>query len=270
MNALPVLLFVLATAWIGGVGQALGQHDEMMPADKPGPVMFMVSPLYGLNRNELTVRGRGGASTVLEDTDHEQALFAMLVTPRLVANNIIFRTRPEYGRQPPGSRTPEYARVVGDIATVNLYGSPESTLTWNLGVGYVWHEIDSGSATTGVDMPIFKAGVVWRAPSLHMMVNPYVGYAREQVDVETPAGRTESGSHVMLYGVSWYWRWRMLQANVKYYIQDNRASNRAYDVLRGQFSAMFSRHTGILVRAERMEESSTTDTSLIAGPIFVF
>jgi hypothetical protein len=245
---------------------AVAQHDDMMPSGKPGSVLFMVSPLLGLNRNELVVRGRGGA-TVLEDTDPEQALFAMVVTPRVVANNIAFRTRPEYGHS---DRLPEYAKVVGDIVTVNVYGPAESSLTWNLGLGYIWHEIDSGSTTIGVDMPIAKAGIVWRAPSMNMMVNPYVGYAREEVEVTSSRGSSSEGSHVMLYGVSWYWRWRMLQANAKYYIQDNRAENKAYDVLRGQFSAMFTRHAGVLVRAERMEESMTTDTSVLAGPIFVF
>lgn len=217
--------------------------------------MFMVSPLYGFNRNELTVPGHGRMpAMVLKDTDDEQALFMMVVTPRLVANNIVFKTEPND------------TKVVGDIATINVYGAPKSLLTWNLGAGYVWHEIESEHETIKIDMPMGKAGVVWRVPGLHMMFNPYIGYAREQVETS----RGDDNSHVMLYGVSGYWRWRMLQANVKYYIQDNRGRNKSYDVVRGQFSAMFNRHVGMLLRAERMEESSTTDTSLVAGPIFVF
>lgn len=252
---------------------ATAQHDEMMPAEKPGPVMFMVSPLYGFNRNELTVPGHGrpgSPATVVDDTDAEMALFAMVVTPRVVANNILFRTEPEYGPQDPRGSVPEYAKVVGDIVSVNVYGAPESRLTWNVGAGYVWHEIDTDKGTTTIDMPLGKVGLVWRVPEMHVMFNPYVGYAREQVDVETPRGTVNEDSNVVLYGISGYWRWRMLQANVKYYIQDNRGRNKSYDVVRGQFSAMFNRHVGMLLRAERMEESSTTDTSLVAGPIFVF
>lgn len=238
---------------------AAAQHDEMMPAEGMGLPLFMVSPLYGLNRNELSIPARGPApARVLRDTEPEYGLFAMFVAPRIIANNIVFRT------------DPSDMKVVGDIASLNVYGPTERALTWNIGAGYLWHEIESDNVTTKIEMPLGKVGLVWRIAGLHLMVNPYVGYARERVDVETARGTVESGSDVMLYGMSAYWRWRMLQANVKYYIQDDRERNRAFDVVRGQFCAMCSRHVGVLLRAERMEQYCTTDTSFLAGPIFVF
>lgn len=218
---------------------------------------FLVSPLVGPVHSE--VESPGGTLT---DDDVEYGLFAMYATPRVVVNNTLFYT------------DVNDSRVWGDIATLNLYGAPEARATWYLGASYLWHGIDGDVADVDVSEPLAKAGLVFRVPAWRLSINPYVGYGWQSVEttVATPGGtiREEEDTESVLYGVSVYWRWRMLYANAKYYLEDNRDRDEQYHVFRFWATAMFAKHAGLMARFEYAEQSVSTDTSALLGPVFYF
>jgi hypothetical protein len=244
------LAFLTVLTLAGFAAQA---EDIDQPMDAHSALL--VSPLAGWNRNETTIpASHGSPAMTLTDTEPEYGLYAMYASPRLVVNNIAFLTEAS------GSD------VSGDIATANVYGDPDSPCTWHLGAGYVWHEIESDASTVTINEPIAKAGVVWRLPSAHLLINPYLGYAWLGMDTSHGDQNTES----VLYGISAYWRWRMVAMNAKYYLEDNLDLDQQFDVVRAYGVFMFNRSVGMMARVEYMEEIGSKNTSGLLGPVMVF
>lgn len=251
-----VLMLALWAATLPSV-----RAEDSGPKDM-GSVLF-VSPLLGAVRNEVELPGPPGIpARKLIDTATEYGLFLMYANPRLVINDTIFNT------------DVNDSTVWGNIATLNLYGNPASKITWYLGGSYLWHQIDGNPADILITEPLAKAGLVFRVPGWHLSINPYLGYGWQSVEttVATPSGTVEDteDTESVIYGASVYWRWRMLYANAKYYLEDNRDRDEQYHVFRLWATAMFSGHSGILGRFEYSEESGSTDTSLLFGPVFYF
>jgi hypothetical protein len=228
-----------------------GPPDEAAPESAGA---FLVSPMAGWERNDLDAFDHRGRPETRVDDAVEYALFGAYVTPRVAVNDTLFYT------------DPNAAEVWGNILTATLVGAPERRLTWSLGVGYTWHRIDVAPVTIRIDEPLVKAGLVLRVPSCGVGLNPYVGYAWEHV-------RTTYGSDAydtLLYGIIARWDWRMLHATVQYYYQDNLDLAEGYSVLRGRVTCFVTPRWGLLLRGELNEQVSSTDRSLVAGPVLRF
>lgn len=229
-------------------------QDELPPADTPG-MMWLVSPLVGVNRDDLKRRDRTGRIQSSSKTAPECGLFAMAAHPRFVANDFLFFTEAS------GS-----TEVLGNFFHANLYGDPAAGVTWNVGAGHLYHRIKPPDEEIEVSVPTAKLGPVLRLRPWGISVNPYVGYAWERID--TRHGDTDNDSY--LYGLTVDWRWRMLGLNAKYYYQDSRELDEDFHNVHVRLTAGFTRHWGAAVRFDYMEHTTTDDTSLLAGPVFVF
>lgn len=235
--------------------------EDAMPRDMTS--VFLASPLIGAVRNEVEMQGPPGApARTLTDTAAEYGLFLMYANPRLVVNDTVFNT------------DVNDSTVWGNIATLNVYGDPASKITWHLGASYLWHDIDGDMADIRITEPLAKAGLVFRVPVWHLSINPYVGVGWQRVEttVATPGHTIENTENTesVIYGVMAQWRWRMLAANAKYYLEDNRDREEQYQVVRLWGTAMLSKHAGILARFEYSEQAGSTDTSALFGPVFYF
>ncbi|MBC8205564.1 MAG: hypothetical protein H8E68_00220 [Kiritimatiellaeota bacterium] len=216
---------------------------------------LIVSPLFGWVEN---VSNSSGTS----DVSPEYGLFVMYANPRVVINNTTFFS------------DVNQSVVWGNIASFNLYGDPKAKLTWYLGASYVWHRVETQTVEIEINEPLGKVGVVWRIPDLHLSLNPYVGYAQQTTVTKFPSAwhlpNDRNRSDIVVYGVSAYWRWRMLHANAKYYL----ANDLDHDTFNHNFriwcSAMFNESLGVIARLEYEEQNTTKDTSLLFGPVFVF
>lgn len=220
----------------------------------PQGVRWVVSPLIGWNRNELETRGRGGVTSTETDTAPMYGFYAMAAHPRFVINNFVFYS------------DVNDADVWGNLAFANYYHDPDAAVTWNAGVGYLYHEIQPEGVEITVKVPMLKAGPYFRVRKLNMTLNPYVGYSWESVD--TTHG--DSDNDAVLYGITAGWRWRMLGATVNYYYQDSQDLDENYQTLRGRFHVGFTRNWGGLVRVDYMEHQTTKDTSILFGPVYTF
>ncbi len=218
-------------------------------ADRP---RYLVAPFAGWDRNELTVGGMG-PPTVTTDTAPEYGLFAMMMHPRVVVNNTVFWT------------DPNDAEILGNMFFVNVYGPPEQPWTWNVGGGWTWHEIETAGPTISVSVPMLKAGAVWR-PKRGLSLNLYLAHTWESVDTDN----SESSYNSILYGVTLKWRWRMIQATLKYYLEDNMDLDETFNTLRARMMFAFNESTALFLRAEHMEHSVTTDDAVVFGVAFVF
>lgn len=216
---------------------------------------WVVSPLFGAAHNESLSSGES-------DSSPEYGLFVMYASPRLILNNTMFFT------------DVNQSEVMGDIASISLYGDPKANLTWYLGGSYVWHQVESGPVKIRIDEPLGKVGVVWRIRPAHLSITPYVGYAPETVKtkVVTPYGtfRGRDRSDIAVYGVSAYWRWRMLGVDAKYYLSQDLDHDTLNSTFRVWASAMFTKQIGAIARFEYEEQNTTKDTTLLVGPVFVF
>jgi hypothetical protein len=105
-----------------------------------------------------------------------------------------------------------------------------------------------------------------RVDALNLSLNPYVGYAWEQV--KTPFGDTDNESY--LYGLSVKWHWRMIQTSLKYYYQDSREIEEDFHTFRGRVTVGINEHWGIAARVDYMEHQTTDDTSFLMGPAYRF
>ncbi len=237
-----------------------------LAADAPPKDMdsvFLAAPLAGAVRNEVDRPGPPGApAQTFADTAAEYGLFLMYANPRLVVNDTVFNT------------DVNDTKVWGNIATLNVYGDPASKITWHLGASYLWHDLDGDVADILVTEPLAKAGLVFRVPSWHLSLNPYLGYGWQRVEttVFTAGGTVEDveNTESVIYGVMVQWRWRMLAAYAKYYLEDNRDRDEQYHVVRLWGTAMLSKHAGVLARFEYSEQVGSTDTSAMFGPVFYF
>jgi len=108
LNLIAICLLVLASARL-----SLGEESTHLGAG----VKFLMAPLYGWDRNELTMEGPPGQTSVLTDTAPEYGLFTMIMHPRFVLNNTVFFLEPND------------TEVTGDMLFLNLYGSKEDRLT---------------------------------------------------------------------------------------------------------------------------------------------
>lgn len=231
-------------------------EEEIPVADRQQPEsLFLVGPLAGWNRNELLVPGRPGtAATRLVDGEPEYGLFLQWGNPRVVVNNMTFFTQPND------------TDTWGDFLHANVYGDPKAACTWNLGAGYLWHQIGTEGGDIDISLPMVKAGLVVRVPRVPVTFNPYVGAARERVD----AGHGAEESDSLLYGLMVRGGWRMLQASAQYYCQDDLDRDEQYDVLRTRLFVFLTKRMGLAARFEYMEQAVTKNTSFLLGPVFAF
>ncbi|HOW96651.1 MAG TPA: hypothetical protein P5567_01840 [Kiritimatiellia bacterium] len=234
---------------------ALSAAAETAPmADAPG-WRWMVSPMAGADRNELKMRTPMGPVTVT-DNGPEYGLVVMALHPNVVVNNFFFYS------------DVNDCDVWGDLFFANYYADAKSAVTWNAGVGYLWHEIKPEGAEIKVNVPMIKAGPVFRVKAWHLFLNPYLGYGWERVD--SPGGEQDNDS--FLYGLTAAWRWRMLEAGVNYYYQDSQDldPDEDFNVLRARLIAMVNRTWGVSARVDYMEHSTSDDFSGLIGPVWMF
>lgn len=229
-------------------------QDEL-PPPASSDLICLVSPLFGFNRDELHQRDRTGQVRTSTETAPEYGLFALAAHPRWVINDFLFFTE-----------AADDTEVMGNFFHVNLYGDPDATATWNVGAGHLYHKIEPPGQEITVNVPMVKAGPILRLPACRVTLNPYLGYAWERID--TRHGDTANDS--WLYGLTLDWRWRMLALNAKYYYQASRDAEEDYNTVHLRFTAGITRHWGMAIRFDYMEHVTTDDTSVLAGPVYVF
>jgi hypothetical protein len=222
--------------------------------DEHRETMIMISPLVGLDRNKMNVRGARGRVTTETDTALEYGLFFLLVHKNLVFTDFAFFT------------DVNETDVFGNFAFANLYGDRKARLSWNVGAGHLYHRIKPENEDITVNVPMVKAGPLINIPEWNLRLNPYVGYAWERI--ETQHADVDNDSY--LYGITVGWRWRMLAATAKYYYQDSQESEDDYQTVRARAHGMFNEHWGMVIRFDYMEHSTSDDTSVLLGPVFVF
>lgn len=246
----------LGIVMLGSVSAAANEETNLPEPATPQSGMILLAPLVGFDRNELTFQAGppGTPPVTTADTDWEYGFYSMYVSPRFVLNNVLFFAHAND------------ADIWGDVAYANVYGDPQSAVTWNLGGGYLWHRISTDQMDIRITQPMVKVGALLRWPQMHATLNPFVGYAWQTISMPQGDENTKS----VLYGVAADWRWRMFYATAKYYLEDNRNNGRQYNVLRVVGSLNLSRSTALMGRIEYMEHSTGTDTSVLLGPAFVF
>ena len=219
-------------------------------------VKWLVSPMAGVDRNELTIhQGPPGTPATTEtDTGPMYGLFAMVLHPNFIVNNFLFYS------------DVNDTDVWGDLFFANYYASSKAPVTWNAGVGYLYHEIKPAGTDIEVKVPMAKTGPFFRIASLHLMLNPWVGYAWESVD--TNHGDQNNDSY--LFGLTMAWRWRMMETAVQYYYQCSQGIEDDFNVCRGRFNFFFTKTTGLSIRGDYMEHQFTKDMSVLVGPIWMF
>jgi hypothetical protein len=247
------MLLPTAVALLLAMSPASAQ-DELPPAGESG-LMYLISPLFGYNRDELKQRDRTGQTRTATETAPEVGLFAMVANPRFVVNNFLFFTE-----------AADDTEVMGNFFHVNLYGDPDEPVTWNAGAGHLYHKIDPQNEDIEVNVPLVKAGPMLRIKPWGLAFNPYIGYAWERID--TLHGNTDNESY--LYGLSVDWRWRMMGLNMKYYYQDSQELDDDFNNVHVRLTAGFTPHWGMALRFDYMEHATTDDTSVLLGPVFVF
>ena len=216
---------------------------------------FAVSPVAGWDRNELQVRGRDGTTSTETDTAPEYGLFAVFIHPRFVVNNFLF-----------WSKNINDTDIWGNLFFANYYHQPDVPVTWNVGAGYLYHKIKPEMTEIDVKVPMVKGGPLFRMKQWGITLNPYLGYAWEQVD--TPHGDQDNDSY--LYGISGWWRWRMIMVAAKYYYQDSQEIDENFNTFRARLNFGITKNVGGVIRFDYMEHQTTTDTSVLAGPTFMF
>jgi hypothetical protein len=227
--------------------------DDTMTAPA-GKNIFAVTPMIGYDHNELQVHGPRGAVSTESDTALEYGLFAIYANPNFVVNNFTFFSRINE------------SDVWGDLFFANYYAKADVPVTWNVGAGYLYHQINPPGEFIEVKVPMAKAGPVFRVKSMHLFLNPYLGYAWERVSTEH--GDQPDDSY--LYGLTLNWHWRMIEAGVNYYYQDSQDIADDFNVLRARVNCFVSKNWGLAARVDYMEHQFTKDKSFLVGPIWVF
>ena len=231
----------------------LAEEGAPVSVDK---VRWLVSPMAGVDRNELTMHAGppGTPATTETDTGPMYGMFAMVLHPNFIVNNFLFYS------------DVNDTDVWGDLFFANYYYSSKAPVTWNAGVGYLYHEIKPEGTDIEVKVPMAKTGPFFRIEKLHMAVNPWVGYAWESVD--TTHGDQNNDSY--LFGLTMAWRWRMMETAVQYYYQCSQGIEDDFNVCRGRFNFFVTKTTGISIRGDYMEHQFTKDMSVLVGPIWMF
>ncbi|NCC51273.1 MAG: hypothetical protein EOM20_08670 [Spartobacteria bacterium] len=230
------------------------EGEAVSSVHQRGNTLFMVSPLMGVNRNEMKVRGPRGEMETKTETALEYGIFALLKYHNFILTDFLFYTEVND------------TDVSGNLFFANYYASRERRLSWNVGAGHLYHKIKPSNQDITVSVPMVKAGPLVNIPEWNLSINPYIGYAWERID--TAHGDQDNDSY--MYGITVGWRWRMLAATVKYYYQDSQESDDDYHTVRARTYGMFNEHWGAVIRFDYMEHSTSDDTSVLAGPVFVF
>ncbi|MGQ9662746.1 MAG: hypothetical protein ACUVWX_10500 [Kiritimatiellia bacterium] len=152
----------------------------------------------------------------------------------------------------------------------NYYVDPTAALSWNAGVGHLYHGIATTQADITVQILMLKAGLTVAVPRWSLRFDPYIGYAWEQSEVQSVPQSTSTTTASLLYGLTANRRRHGLELGVNYYYQDNLSGDKGYDVLRVRNVLMLTRSWGLLVRLDRMEHRGSSDTSILAGPVFIW
>ncbi|GAK56966.1 hypothetical protein U27_03930 [Candidatus Vecturithrix granuli] len=254
-----VVLFFLSNCLMGLlIGISLPQvgADEDVPESMAvqNRNIIVVAPLIGIDRNTLHSRGRRGEAIELKDTGPEYGVFTLWSTKHFTINNFVFWT------------AVNDADVFGNVLFANYYYNPESRVTLNLGMGYIYHTIDTDLNEITVKTPLPKLGVRIGLPEWGMYLNPYIGWTSEKIET-TYSDRTDDA---LLYGLTIGWNWRFLGAYLKYYYQDVLESDDAYHVARFRGNLFLTRRFGITTRFEYMEHSTSDDISFLIGPAVAF
>ena len=247
---LIAVMVMLGSAWTMHIAEGAASMPE---GEKKGTTI-MISPLFGWDRNEMNVRGQRGQVMKETDTAPEYGLFFLLIHKNLVFTDFAF------------FMDVNNTDVFGNFAFANYYGDFKAPLSWNIGAGYLYHKIEPENEDITVHVPMVKAGPLFNIPTWHLRVNPYIGYAWERID--TQHANVDNDSY--LYGLTVGWRWRMLGATVKYYYQDSQESEDDYQTVRARAHGMFDDHWGAVIRFDYMEHSTSDDTSVLVGPVYVF
>lgn len=252
-NTTPAALLLTATALFLTSAPVRAQ-DEVPPSGNE-PLMWLVSPMVGYNHDELKQRDRTGQIQTSSKTAPEYGVFALVAHPRFVVNDFLFFTEASGDTE-----------VMGNFFHANLYGDPDAAVTWNLGAGHLYHKIEPQNEDIEVSVPLAKVGPVFRVKPWGLTFNPYVGYAWERID--TLHGDTDNDSY--LYGITVDWRWRMVNLNVKYYYQDSQELDDDFNNVHVRLTTGITRHWGAALRFDYMEHTTTDDTSVLLGPVYVF
>lgn len=229
--------------------------EEKIPLAEEKDLMWLVSPLAGSNRSKLIQRGPGGSANIRSKTAPEYGLFALVAHPRFVINDFLFFTEAANGTD-----------VMGNFLHANFYGDQSKSITWNFGAGHLYHKIEPAHDDIDVNVLIARAGPVLSYKPWNLAINPYVGFAREHVS--TVFGSANDNS--VLCGLSVDWRWRMFNLNCKYYYQDTRKQNNSFNNVHVRATGGITRKLGLALRFDHIEQSAVKNTSVLAGPVFVF
>ncbi len=233
----------------------LARADEPPAKEDPPAWCFVLSPLAGTDRNDLRrPMGRAGTLT-LRDRGPMYGLFAIGIHRNWVLSNFLFFA------------DVNETDVWGNLFFANYYTNAGEPVGWNLGAGHLYHGITTSRGDITVQAPMVKTGPVFRVSALKLTLNPYIGYAWERTEAPR-AGATEDGAY--LYGLTLNWRWRMLEAGLNFYRQDNRDTNESYNVVRARLIGMINRRWGLCARADYAEHQTTDDFSVLAGPVVMF
>ena len=269
--AILISLILLSPLMLAAEETSLSYSDEQQTAERQpadtaensppsrhsdSDFLVLISPLAGYNRNVMTVRSgpRGQQFTKLTETAPIYGLFLLVGHPRFVVNDYFFYSRPNE------------TEVLGNLLYLNVYGDPAATVTWNLGGGHFYHKIKPHNEDIEVRVPMLKAGPLIRIKPWGITLNPYLGYAWERIETS----RANIRNDAFLYGLSFDWRWRMVNLNVKYYYQDSRDGSESYNAVRARFVVGLTRHWGVAMRYDYMEQMTADNSSLMIGPVYVF
>lgn len=257
----PTVLRLSAVAWL--LTSALARAQEETPPTQGEGLTWLVSPLVGYNRDELKQPDRTGQIQTATKTAPEYGLFALVAHPHFVVNDFLFFTEAAGNTD-----------VMGNFFHANLYGDPDATVTWNVGAGHLYHKIQPQGVDIDVSVPLVKAGLLLRYKPWGLTFNPYIGYSWERVDTHVQVPSRDQKIHAKndspLYGLTVDWQWRMVGLNVKYYYQDSQKSDDSFNNVHVRLTSGITRHWGAAVRFDYMEHSTTDDTSLLLGPVYVF
>jgi opacity protein-like surface antigen len=247
---------LMAAALAVGLGSAAIAADGAapLPGGETRDTIITVSPLFGWDRNKMSVRGARGQVSTESDSAPEGGIFLLVVHKNLVFTDFAFCTEVNN------------TDVFGNLAFINLYGDRKARLAWNVGAGHLYHKIEPANEVITVNVPMVKAGPFFNIHAWHLTVNPYIGYAWERIETR----RADMDNDSYLYGLTVGWRRRMLAATVKYYYQDSRKAVDDFQTLRARAHCMFNDHWGAVVRFDYMEHVTSDDTSVLLGPLYVF
>lgn len=218
-------------------------------AAAPSGLGFTLSPLYGLNRDTVTLRTPAGPVEQTE-TRPEYGFFGTLRAPHVRASNFLFYT------------DPNGADITGNFLFVNAYANETSAWTPNVGAGHLYHRIETGHGNITVDAPMVKLGPLFRIPRIGCTLNPYGGFVWE--DIDRPSGSDRNDDFLLGVGVGW--NYRMVGAHASYYVQLGGDDRENQDTVRAFVRTALSRRWGWILRFDYMEHTTTDDISLLTGP----